>query len=381
MRRFAFAALAALACASPAHAACDASNQFTLDWNGQASAALSYAATYNYTVSNALGATRTVQARFTTNGLATNVVAGVALPAIGVVHTGTLAATEKTLTIGGQLVERTPAIGGATNIITVTLTFSSPVRDVSFRVFGIDSAKNNKADDWVKVSGSDGTTTYDAALTQPAASTVKLGPDASPPALGTGEAVGTTESGLNEDVGTIAATFLQPVTTVTLRYGNYPRMTGAGNTDEQWLSIHDIAFCPMPNVSITKSSTPYAATGPDRFNVPGADIAYALTVTNSGGSPVDLASLVLSDTLPANVTFYNGDYNAGSPGMGPFLLVAGASGVTLPAGSAAYSQNGATWSATAGAGYDPLVRYIRLSPAGSLAANSSVVIYFRARVS
>ena len=81
----------------------------------------------------------------------------------------------------------------------------------------------------------------------------------------------------------------------------------------------------MPAIAIAKTSAPYITTAgsPDRFNAPGSDVAYTLTVTNSGGSPVDLSSLVLTDILPANVTFYNGDYNAGSPGMGPFELTAG----------------------------------------------------------
>ena len=379
MRRFIFAALTALTCAAPVSAACDASNQFTFDWNSQPDAALNYANTYNYTVTNALGATRNIQTRFTTNGLATNAVAGFPMPVIAVVHTGALATTEKTLTIGGRLNARTAAIGGATNVMTVTFTFSTPVRDVGFRVFDVDFTNNNWRD-WVKVTGSDGTTTYDAGLSKPAASTVKLGPNATAPAIAAAEALGTSANDLNQDIGTIVTTFAQPVTSVTLRYGNYPRQAGETATGEQWLSIHDISFCPMPSVTLSKSSTPYATTGPDRFNAPGSDVAYSLTVANSGGSPVDLASLVLSDTLPPNVTFYNGDFNAASPGMGPFLLVAGSSGVTLPAGSAAYSQNGSTWSATASAGYDPLVRYIRLTPAGSLAANSSVTIRFRARI-
>ena len=34
------------------------------------------------------------------------------------------------------------------------------------------------------------------------------------------------------------------------------------------------------------------------------------------------------------MTFYNGDYNPASPGMGPFELTAGTSGVTLPAAGA-----------------------------------------------
>lgn len=170
------------------------------------------------------------------------------------------------------------------------------------------------------------------------------------------------------------------MTSVTLRYGNYPGQTGETVTGEQWLSRHDISFCPMPSVSISKTSVPYATTGVDRFRAPGSDVAYALTVTNTGGSPADLASLVLFDTLPANVTFYNGDYDAAAPGMGPFQLAAGTSGVTLPAGSVPYSLDGTTYTTTGAAGYAPLVRYIRLAPAGSLAANSSVTVRFRARI-
>ena len=146
------------------------------------------------------------------------------------------------------------------------------------------------------------------------------------------------------------------------------------------MGVSTVSFCPMPAVAVAKTSAPYATSGAARFNAPGADVAYALVVTNSGGSPVDLASLALTDTLPANVTFYNGDYDAASPGMGPFQIVAGSSGLTLPSGSAAYSQNGATYGYVPASGYDPSVRAVRVSPTGSLAANSSVTIRFRAQV-
>lgn len=379
MRFLLLPALAVLACAAPARAACDASNQFTFDWNSQADTYLSYAGTYTYTVTNALGATRTMQTKFTTNGLASNQVAGVPMPVIAAVHTGTLATTEKTLTIGGRLGARTTSITGATNIMTVTFTFSTPVRDVSFRVFDVDFTSNAWRD-WVKLTGSDGTTTYDAALTKPAASTVKLGPNATAPAIGSAEALGTSTSDLTQDIGTIVTSFPQPVTSVTLRYGNYPRQTGETVTDEQWLSIHDVSFCPLPALAVSKSSTPYATTGAARFNAPGSDVAYALTVTNSGGSPVDIGTLVLTDPLPANVTFYNGDYDATSPGMGPVQLTAGTSGVTLPASGISFSTDGTTYSTTATAGYNAGVRYLKLTPTGSLAANSSVTLRFRARI-
>jgi uncharacterized repeat protein (TIGR01451 family) len=139
----------------------------------------------------------------------------------------------------------------------------------------------------------------------------------------------------------------------------------------------------MPSLAVAKTSAPYITTAgsPDRFNAPGSDVAYTLTVTNSGGSPVDLSSLVLTDVLPANVTFYNGDYNPASPGMGPFELTAGSSGITLPAGGRAYSNNnGSTYVYTPAAGYDANVDAVRLTPTGSMAANSSFTIRFRARI-
>lgn len=123
------------------------------------------------------------------------------------------------------------------------------------------------------------------------------------------------------------------------------------------------------------------AGSPDRFNAPGSDVAYTLTVTNSGGSPVDLGSLVLTDVLPANVTFYNGDYDPAVPGTGPFQLTAGSSGVTLAAGGRAYSNNnGSTYAYTPASGYDANVDAVRLTPTGSMAANSSFTIRFRARI-
>ena len=84
--------------------------------------------------------------------------------------------------------------------------------------------------------------------------------------------------------------------------------------------------------------------------------------------------------MPANVTFYNGEYDAASPGMDPIRLVAGSSGVTLPSSGINFSTDGSTYSGTAAAGYTAAVCFLRLTPTGSLAANSSVTLRFRARV-
>jgi uncharacterized repeat protein (TIGR01451 family) len=376
------ALLAALLTIAPdrALAACDAANQFTFDWNSQPDTSLSYASTYSYTATNASGASRTFQTSFATNGLATNNVAGFAMPVIAAVHTGTTGAGEKTLTLGGRLSGRTAAIGSATRVIAVTFTFSQPVRDVSFRVFDVDFTANSWRD-WIRVTGSNGAATYNASFTKPAASTVRIGPGASPQPIAAGELLGASASDLAQDNGTVVATFAQPVTSVQLRYGNYPLQTGETATGEQWISIHDISFCPLPSLAVTKTSAPLATTGTDRFAAPGSDMVYTITAANSGGSPVDLNGLVLTDVLPAQMSFYNGDFDTTLPGTDPFVLTAGSSGVTLTAANVSYSNNGgASYAYAPAAGYDANVSAVRFAPGGSLAANSSFTIRFRARV-
>jgi len=168
---------------------------------------------------------------------------------------------------------------------------------------------------------------------------------------------------------------------VTLRYGNYPYGNGEKTTGQQAMGISKLSFCPVPALSVTKTSAPLDTTGSTRFAIPGADMVYTLTVTNSGGSTVDLNSLILTDALPASMTFYNGDFDSTSPGMGPFQLTAGSSNVTLPASGRSYSNNGGvSYSYTPAAGYDSNVNALRLTPSGTMAANSSFTIRFRAKV-
>ena len=388
--RYLTTALALVALASPAVAACDANNTYTFAFQNQPTASLNYANSYFYTASNPLGASRNFTTTFAINGMTSTRVAGVQMPRIdnALISSGSGA---KTLMVGGVFSSRTASITSGTRGIRVTFTFAVPIRDLAIVVHDIDYTFNQFRD-WLHVSGSDGTNTYVPSLTSPhgnnnsgtptaATSTVRFGPGTTPFAISSSEGVGIgTSANTNSNSGDVQVSFAQPVTSVSILYGNYPLQSGETATGQQAYGISEVRFCPLPQLSVAKSSAPYASTGPDRFNAPGSDVAYSLTVTNSGGSPVDLASLVLSDTLPANVTFYNGDYNAASPGMGPFELVAGTSGVTLPAGSATFSQNGAAYTTTAAPGYAPLVRFIRITAGGSLAANSRLTIRFRARV-
>jgi len=377
----------------PAHAACDANNTYSFAFASVANASLNYGTTYTYTATNPLGATRTFTFRAVNNGLNSIQVNGDNMPQIS--NDLTSGTGGKTFQIGGSFSSRTANITSNTRTIRLTIAFVTPVRDIIVNGHDADFT-SNQFRDWVHVTGSDGTSSFIPTLSAPAGnnngagartatgSSVNFGADNAPFVLTSNEAVGiSTSADQNVTTGDVVVSFAQPVTSVTLSYGNFPLQSGESSTGQQRFGISQVRFCPMPNVAIAKSSAPYITTAgsPDRFNAPGSDVAYSLTVTNSGGSPVDASTLVLTDLLPTNMTFYNGDYNASSPGMGPFELVAGSSGVTLPAGGRAYSNNnGSTYTYTPSAGYDANVDGVRLTPTGSMAANSSFTIRFRARV-
>lgn len=379
--------VALLAGATAARADCDAANRYVFSFANQSAATLSYGTTYSYTARNGNGATQTVTMALTQNGLSSTVAGGVTLPAIGTLVTGSSLA--QTLTIGGIFSGRTTSLTGTTRIVTLTYTFAEPVRDVAFTLYDVDFA-SNQFRDWIQVTGSAGTPEMASppgngnGATAPrtaTGSTVVFGAASTPVSVTATQAAGTTAAGNNSDEGTINVSFAAPVTSVTLRYGNYPYVTGENTTGQQAIGISGVSYCPLPRISVTKTSTPYLTTGTNRFAIPGADVIYTFSVANTGGSPVDASTVVLTDVLPANVTFYGGDIDDGGPANGPFEFNAGTSGLTLPASGIAYSNNGGTsYAYQATTSYDANVRAIRLTPSGSFAANSSFTVRFRARV-
>ncbi|MBV8934488.1 MAG: DUF11 domain-containing protein, partial [Alphaproteobacteria bacterium] len=225
-----------------------------------------------------------------------------------------------------------------------------------------------------------GASTYTPTLTAGggAGATLVIGPNATYPALTAGQALGIANNpNTDSNLGDVTATFPQPVTTITLTYGNYPLMNGETQTGQQAFGISTISFCPMPNVSMTKTSAPLAGSGPASYRAPGSDMIYTITVTNNGGSPVDASTVVLTDTLPGQVSFFNGAF---PPGANPFLLTTGSSGVTLAAANVTYSNNGTTYTYTPAVGYDPNVKGIKFAPQGMMAANSSFTIQYRVQI-
>lgn len=384
---------AALLQAAPAAAVCSAANTYNYSFNGSSNVFMNYANNYNYTATTPGGANMVFNVAFATNGLTTNQVSGINLPAIHTLFSG--AAGGRSLSIGGIFSSRTANITSNTRTIRTIFTFPTPIRDMTFTVHDIDFA-SNQFRDWLHIVGTNGALSYKPTMVTPHGTNNIGGPvsgGGSSLALGLYNAGGVNVSdtdraaGLGaapnagDDTGDITISFAQPVTVVTLRYGNYPLTAGESATGQQGFGISAVSFCPMPVITTIKSSAPLATTGPDRFNTPGSDVVYTITVTNSGGSPVDLNGLTVGDTLPTTVEYYNGDFDPSAPGTDPFQLTAGSSGVTLTAANVTYSNNGgATYTYTPAAGYDPAVNRIRFAPGGTMAANSSFTIRFRVRV-
>jgi uncharacterized repeat protein (TIGR01451 family) len=114
--------------------------------------------------------------------------------------------------------------------------------------------------------------------------------------------IGDTGSGDTTANGNVVVTFLAPVDTVTVVYGNHT--TAPADPGNQWMSIHDISFCnPQASLSVTKISS-VLSDGVSVSNpkaIPGAIIRYCISVTNNGSATTTMVSA--SDTLPADVTY------------------------------------------------------------------------------
>jgi uncharacterized repeat protein (TIGR01451 family) len=129
--------------------------------------------------------------------------------------------------------------------------------------------------------------------------------------------------------------------------------TGAGNnsaTDSDTIN-------PVPIVGLVKSVNP---TG---NQIPGADLTYTITFTNTGGAAAQ--SLVIKDPIPSNTDFK----------VGSVTSSLGTTGLTV---AVAYSSNGGTtWTYTpvsggggAAAGYDRNVTNVRWTFTGNLSRTS-----------
>jgi uncharacterized repeat protein (TIGR01451 family) len=388
-------AVMGLLATAPARADCPAANQYNFSFGNQATATLAYGTTYTYTASTSGGATQNFTVNSTQNGLSSTTVGGEVRPNISVSHHG--GTNVNALVIGGILSARTADITSGTRVMVTTFTFPVAVRDVTFTMYDVDFGANQFRD-WVMIRGFNGASTYTGSHVTPfgtnngagpysnGTSTLNLGPVSTPFVITAQQAIGTGVADNAANTGNLTASFAQPVTSVQIRYGNYPYTTGENTTGQQAYGIGWVSYCPMPALSMVKTSAPWSDPQNGTTNpklIPGSDLIYTLTVTNSNASNLATADLpAITDILPAGVTFYNGDIDDGGALTGNFQFIPGSSGLTLAAGGVTYSNNGGTsYGYTPAAGYDTNVQAMRFAPGGtSFAANSSFQIRFRAQV-
>jgi uncharacterized repeat protein (TIGR01451 family) len=381
-------------CHSAANAGCSANSRFNFSFTNIASQTLSYANSYTMTATNALGQSRNVTLSFTTNGLSSNLVNGIAMPEISTFMNdgGT---TNSNLIVGGVFAGRTIDVSGATRVVATRFTFGSSVHDFSIQVNDVDYSADQFRD-WLQMNAVNGSASYASSITTPhgnnnsaagphaaANSTALIGSSAAPLSLTVKQAGGTSTSSNNSNSGTINATVKEPILQAEVRYGNYPFTSGESQTGQQAIGIQGFSFCPMPEIGVTKASVPLvtSSTSPERFNIPGTEIVYSITISNTGGGIVDLNSVDIADILPSQLTFRNADFDEGGPLTTNFEFNPGASGLSLAATDVAYSNNGGgSYAYTPMSGYDANVSGVRFNPKGTMAANSSFSIKFRARI-
>ena len=125
------------------------------------------------------------------------------------------------------------------------------------------------------------------------------------------------------------------------------------------------------------------------YAIPGNDVIYTITSTNEGDVPVN--SVFLVDTLPSEISFYNGDIDDAGPETNPVSFShTGPTGLTLTyTGDVGFSKGStrptimAECNDTVASGYDADVNYICFAPQGQFLAGvpePRFSVSFRARI-
>lgn len=170
----------------------------------------------------------------------------------------------------------------------------------------------------------------------------------------------------------------------------YIRFTTANGDDVFVDGVQYSQICvASPTLTATKTVSAYNPTGTTAFAIPGNDVVYALTVQNSGSGAVDADTVLIIDTLPSQVTFFNGDMDDAGPATGAIYFTQSGAGLTFNLATDVRYSNAAIRPATFGAcaytpaaGYDANVLHVCLNPKGAMAAGpgSSFTAQFRVRI-
>lgn len=127
------------------------------------------------------------------------------------------------------------------------------------------------------------------------------------------------------------------------------------------------------------------------YGIPGNDMVYTISVTNSGNASPDTGTIFIADKLPTQIEFYNGDIDDGGPQTDPVVFIDGGSGLSFNIATDVGYSDSAVQPLLMGdclynptPGYDPNVSYICFAPSGAMANGGPPApnfgLQFRARV-
>ena len=68
-----------------------------------------------------------------------------------------------------------------------------------------------------------------------------------------------------------------------------------------------------PSLDAEKTVSMFGTSGAASYALPGNDVIYSISVSNSGTGPADEDSIELIDVMPPEVSFWNGDIDTGGP--------------------------------------------------------------------
>lgn len=201
----------------------------------------------------------------------------------------------------------------------------------------------------------------------------------------------------NAAAGTIAVSFTVPAsagvgsTFARFRWStqtDLPASTITGHDGE--VEDYTVTVLGVPVLTLVKSSTVFDAAAAGLLAVPLNDVTYDITAANTGSASTDADSVVVIDTLPAQLTFFNGDMDGAGPATGPVFFIQTGTGLTFTAtNDVRYSSavaKPATFAActySPAAGYDANVKHICVNPKGAMSSGSpapTFTVRLRARI-
>lgn len=145
-------------------------------------------------------------------------------------------------------------------------------------------------------------------------------------------------------------------------------------------------------IQSVKTVAAFESSGRASYALPGNDVVYSLTTTNLGTVDLDDDSIFLTDTLPSEIAFYNGDIDDSGPETDPVIMETTNTSLTLNyaadigfSDQVAQPRNLSECTFTPNSGYDESgnIKHICFAPKGRFEAGTPDPIFtlkFRARI-